>query len=99
MDQGRGSNRRVGLRNWGGNVVSAYTRLKVFVLWTEQHTTSRAALHAFRAPSDPGGDQPGDYSLAGSSIASYVGIDKRDGLTAIARRLLRGSFLIFLPVQ
>ena len=35
-------------------------------------------------------------SLADSKIQSYLGIDKRDGLVAIAKRLLQSTFLPLL---
>jgi hypothetical protein len=48
----------------------------------------RAALTAFQKPEVSGLEEP---DLSQSTVHSYTGIDKRDGLTAIGKRLVEGN--------
>lgn len=48
----------------------------------------RASLHAFQKPSE--GDASENFSEASrSTVATYLGLDKRDGLVHIGKRLLK----------
>lgn len=54
--------------------------------------STRAAAHTFQKPIDEGqrasADEP---QLRHSKITNYMGIDKREGLVTIAKRLLRST--------
>jgi hypothetical protein len=52
----------------------------------------RAAGHAFQKLSLPSDEDDGhQMSLSSTAIVKYVGVEKRDGLVSIARRLLEGG--------
>jgi hypothetical protein len=52
----------------------------------------RAASYAFQAPnSSDGGDEDPGVTLSSTAIIKYVGIEKRDGLISIGKRLLQGA--------
>jgi len=56
---------------------------------------SRAASYAFQRsnlPSDE--DASPQVTLSSSSILKYVGIEKRDGLVSVGRRLLEGGRIL-----
>lgn len=50
---------------------------------------ARASMHALQRPEDL---NPEDPRLSQSTIRTYLGIDKRNGLSAMAQRLLKGDF-------
>jgi hypothetical protein len=53
----------------------------------------RAAMHTFQKPSNPENDIAQENpQLRHSTIVEYRGIDKREGLIAIAKRLLRSVY-------
>jgi len=55
--------------------------------------TFRAAMHAFQKPPNPEkGILENDPQLRNSNIITYTGIDKREGLVTIAKRLLRSTY-------
>lgn len=57
----------------------------------------RASGHAFQRPSDMGGrssQDMEDIQISHTSLGSYLGIDKREGLVRIGKRLVRGTSLL-----
>lgn len=53
---------------------------------------NRAAAHVFQKPPTP--DSLGEHidaQIASSTLVSYLGLDKREGLVKIGRRLLEGT--------
>jgi hypothetical protein len=53
----------------------------------------RAAMHAFQKPPDSEkGISEDEPQLRHSNIITYTGIDKREGLVTIAKRLLRSGY-------
>ena len=56
---------------------------------------ARASTHTFQKPADAGKGSPReDPKIANSHIISYTGIEKREGLVTIAKRLLRSWCLL-----
>ena len=53
----------------------------------------RASAYSFQ---NGGGADMERFSLGNSKIQSYLGIDKREGLVAIAKRLLQSMLLLCL---
>lgn len=51
----------------------------------------RASLHTFHPRSEDEVDIEG-FKIADSSLASYLGIEKRDGLVSIGKRLLESMY-------
>jgi len=50
-------------------------------------------MHAFQKPPNPEkGILENDPQLRNSNIITYTGIDKREGLVTIAKRLLRSTY-------
>lgn len=53
--------------------------------------TSRASLHSFQIEKpEIDGSQPEEARLTTSSISSYHSLEKRDGLSSIAKELVKG---------
>jgi hypothetical protein len=52
---------------------------------------SRAAGYAFQKTNDSTADDKGQVTLSSTAIVKYVGIEKRDGLVSVGRRLLEGD--------
>jgi hypothetical protein len=53
---------------------------------------SRATSYAFQRPNPPSDEDDGSQvTLSSSAILKYVGIEKRDGLVSVGRRLLEGG--------
>jgi hypothetical protein len=53
---------------------------------------SRAASYAFQKPNLLSDEDDGhQVTLSSSAILKYVGIEKRDGLVSVGRRLIEGS--------
>ena len=53
---------------------------------------SRAASYAFQKPKLLSDEDDGhQVTLSSSAILKYVGIEKRDGLVSVGRRLVEGS--------
>lgn len=58
-----------------------------------QHSSSlRASLHAFRTSDIEENVTQEDLKICDSTIDTYIAVDKRDGLTAIGKRLLRSKY-------
>ena len=57
-------------------------------------SSSRACAHVFQRESLRSGDSDvsADLLIANSTLASYVGLDRREGLVNIGRRLLTGNW-------
>lgn len=56
----------------------------------------RASMYAFQKPSNAeSGISAEDPRIAHSNILTYTGIDKREGLVTIAKRLLRSEQTLF----
>ena len=51
----------------------------------------RAAGHAFQKTSSSAEDEDHQVALSSTAIVKYVGIEKRDGLVSIGKRLLEGD--------
>ncbi len=52
----------------------------------------RAAAHVFQKPLTPdSSSEPVDAQIMNSTVATYLGLDKREGLVSIGRRLLKGT--------
>ena len=62
--------------------------------WSSRHPFvdfgQRASLHSFQKSLDLA-DKVDEPTIANSTIISYLGIDKREGLINIGKRLLRGT--------
>lgn len=53
---------------------------------------SRAASYAFQKPNLPSDEDDGHQAtLSSSAILKYIGIEKRDGLVSVGRRLVEGG--------
>ena len=53
--------------------------------------TPRAAGYAFQKTNDSAAEDKGQVTLSSTAIVKYVGIEKRDGLVSVAKRLLEGD--------
>jgi hypothetical protein len=54
----------------------------------------RAASYAFQKPDIPNGEnEDHQVTLSSTAIVKYVGIEKRDGLVSIGKRLLGGGLI------
>ena len=51
----------------------------------------RAAGYAFQKTNDSAAEDKGQVTLSSAAIVKYVGIEKRDGLVSVAKRLLEGD--------
>ena len=51
----------------------------------------RAAGHAFQKINDSTAEDKGPVTLSSTTIVKYAGIEKRDGLVSVAKRLLEGG--------
>lgn len=66
--------------------VQLYTKMELLT-----HAAFRAAAHVFQKPMVSDYHEDGvDPQICNTSLATYVGLDKREGLTKIGRRLLNG---------
>ncbi len=60
----------------------------------------RAAGHAFQKTSHSSAeDEDHQVTLSSSAIVKYVGIEKRDGLVSVGRRLLEGDRTLSRPIS
>ena len=55
----------------------------------------RASGHAFQPPDveNQGPQEMEDIRLSQSTLGSYLGLDKREGLVRIGKRLIRGALV------
>jgi hypothetical protein len=51
----------------------------------------RAAGHAFQTSHSSAEDEDHQVTLSSTAIVKYVGIEKRDGLVSVGKRLLEGD--------
>lgn len=51
-------------------------------------------MNVFQKPSPTSGEEP---LLANSTVVSYLGLDRREGLVSIAKQLLQSEYFIFHP--
>lgn len=58
----------------------------------------RASLHAFQKPLAMTETAVQDNQVSNSTVSNYLGIDKREGLVAIGKRLFRGQQITLLIV-
>lgn len=78
-------------------VDSGAYRKSGFLSTTVDAISFRASLHAFQKPENAEtGISADNLQLRHSTILTYTGIDKREGLVTIAKRLLRSMCFVFL---
>ena len=60
---------------------------------TQTDGSFRASLYSFQtAPHTENENAVNDLQIANSSVMTYLGIDKREGLVTIGKRLLRSAY-------
>ena len=75
-------------------MVSVYA-LKVTMVLTFIRYDIRASTHVFQKPEvSDSVREPIDAQIANSTVTTYLGLDKREGLVNIGRRLLEGTPII-----
>jgi hypothetical protein len=74
--------------DWGSATGSGLWYVPLFLQISKASWFHRASLHCFQASS--GEKDAHDLKASDSTVETYVGFEKRAGLTSIARRLLEG---------
>jgi ribosomal protein RSM22 (predicted rRNA methylase) len=76
--------------DWGAGTGSGLWLVRLYfaiLVWLK--LVNRASVHTFRQNAETSKDVEG-LKFSDTSLKTYVGIDKRDGLVTIGKRLLRG---------